>query len=67
MTDPDPVVRHSRAELLRAALAWRLAEVLRESAGAVEANLDVVRQCADDLAQLYPGGLSEASRDLEEA
>lgn len=66
MTDPDPVVRHSRAELLRAVLKWRLAEVLRESAAVVEANLDLVRDAADDLAQLYPGGLSEASRDLED-
>lgn len=63
----DPVLAHARAELLRAVLAWRLAEVLRESAGAVEVNLDVVRQCADDLADLYSGGLSEAMRGLEEA
>lgn len=63
---PDPVLSASRSALLRAALAWRLAEVLQESAGAVEANLDLVRQCADDLADLYPGGLSEAMRDLGE-
>lgn len=64
--DDDAVLRSARTQSLRAALLWRLAEIERRESGIVTARLDVLRQELDDLAQLYPGGLSEAERGLDD-